>query len=99
MEVKRHIVILIGQQGNSDSNEKEGQKDIASSNHIIVQECKDSNSEIEIPETPKTLEDMGQATTNDLKELDPKTTEAPCLVYRSSLLTPKEKKEYVDLLS
>ena len=49
-------------------------------------------------ETPETLEDGGQTTVDELKELNLGTSEDPRPIYVSSLLTPKEEKEYFDLL-
>ena len=63
---------------------------MASSHHIVVQECKDLDSDIELAETPKTLEDGGQGTVGDLKELNLGTAEEPYPIYVSSLRTPKE---------
>jgi len=50
----------MSQQGSSNSNWEEGQEDVASSNHITVWECEDSNLEIELAEIPKTFEDGGK---------------------------------------
>jgi len=36
---------------------------------------------------------------DELKELNLRTSEEPLPIYVSSLLTPKEEKEYFDLLS
>ena len=74
------------------------QEEQASSNRIIVLEVNDSDVEIELAKTPETLEDGGQATVDELKELNPRTSEEPRPIYVSSLLTPKEEKEYFDLL-
>jgi len=41
----------------------------------------------------------GQATVDDLKELNLGNKEEPHLIYVSSLLTQEEEKEYFDLLS
>ena len=59
LRVKRRTVIFTDQQNNFELNKEEGQDEIAPSRHIIVRECEDSDSEIEIVETPKTLEDGG----------------------------------------
>ena len=59
LRVKRRIVIFTGQQSNPDSNKREGQDEVASSYHTMVRECEDSDLEIELAETPKTLEDGG----------------------------------------
>ena len=54
---------------------------------------------MELAETPKTLEDGGQATVDDLKELNLGTTEEPRPIYISSLLTSEEESRYFNLLS
>ena len=59
LRVKRRTVILIGQQSNPDSNKEEERGEMASSHHITGREYEDSNSETELTETPKTLEDGG----------------------------------------
>ena len=71
LRVKKRTVVLTGQQKSSDSNEKSEEEQLASSNHIIIYECddSDSDSEIELAETPKMLEDGGKAIVDDLKEL------------------------------
>ena len=58
--MKRHIVIFTSQQSNSNSNKKERQDEVTSFHHIIVREFEDSDLEIEVAETPKTLEDGGK---------------------------------------
>ena len=99
LRVKRHTMIFTGQQSTSDSNKKGEQDEVASSHHIIGQECEDLDSEMELTETPKTLEDGGQATVDDLKELNLGTTEEPRPIYISSLLTSEEESRYFNLLS
>jgi len=84
---KEAYCVLTGQQKSSDSNEKSEEEQVASSNHIIIRECDDSDSEIELAETPETLEEGGQATVDDLKELNFGTKKEPCPICVSSLLT------------
>jgi len=62
LRVKRCIVVLTSQQKSSSSNEKSEEEQVASSNHITLRECddSDSDSEIELAETPQKLEDGGQ---------------------------------------
>ena len=91
LRVKRRTVILTGQQSNPDSNEEELRREMASSHHITSREYEDSDSEMELAETPKTHEDGGQATVDDLKELNLGTTEEPCPIYVRPLLTPEEE--------
>ena len=54
--VRRCTVVFTGQPSNSDINKGDDQEKVTS-NHIIVQGHEDSETEIEIAETPKTLED------------------------------------------
>ena len=88
LRVKRCTVVLTGQQKSSNSNEKSIEEQVASSNHTKIREGDDSDSEIELIRTHETLEDKGQAATDDLKELDLGTSEEPRPIYMSSLLTP-----------
>ncbi|XP_074297818.1 uncharacterized protein LOC141628598 [Silene latifolia] len=69
-----------------------------SSYHITVEEIPDENEEVEADEAPKTLEDGGQSTVNELKELNLGTTENPRPIYNSALLTKEEEEEYYKLL-
>jgi len=100
LRVKRRTMVLTGQPKSSKSNEKPEEEQVASSNHIIICECddSDSDSEIELVECPKTLEDGGQATVDDLKELNLKIKEEPRPIYVSLMLTQEERKEYFDIL-
>ena len=86
LRVKRRTVVLTGQQKSSNSDEKSKEEQVASSNHITIRECDDSDSDSEI-EAPEKLEDGGQATVDDLKELNLGTKEQPRSIYVSSLLT------------
>jgi len=61
------------------------------SNHIIVQECEDSESEIELVESLQTRKGGGQSTIDNLKDLNLETTKEPCPIYVSSLLTIEEE--------
>jgi len=101
LRVKRHTVVLTCQQKSFISNEKSKDEQVASSNHITTRECDDLDleSEIEHAETLETLEDGGQATVDDLKELNLRTKEEAHSIYISSLLTQEAEKEYFDLLS
>jgi len=92
LRVKRHTVVSTGQRENSDSNEEADEEEVVSSNHITIHEYNDSDSEIELAETPETFDDVGQATVDDLKELNLGANEEPCPIYVSSLLTLEEEK-------
>jgi len=56
-------------------------------------------AKVEGVEAPKTLEDRGKATVEELKVLNLGTEEDPCPIYVSTMLTPEEEKEYFKLLS
>jgi len=99
LRVKRRTVVFTGQQKNSGSNEEAEEEEVISSNHITIHECDDSDSEIELAETPKTFEDGGQATVDDLKELNLGTNEEPRPIYVSSSLTLEVENQYLELLS
>jgi len=101
LRVKRRTMVLTGQQKSSNCNEKLKEEQVASSNHITIRECddSDSDSEIELAETPEMLKDGGQVTIDDLKELNLRTKEEPHPIYVSSLLTQEEEKEHFSLLS
>ncbi|KAK9732869.1 hypothetical protein RND81_04G028600 [Saponaria officinalis] len=67
--------------------------------HVTVEEYPYSDTEVEVGETPKTLEDGGQATIDDRKEINLGTDEDSRPVFVSALLTDQEQTEYVQLLS
>ena len=55
-------------------------------------------SDDEQNEAPRAIEDGGQATVDELKELNLGTSEEPRPIYMSSLLTPEEENKYFELL-
>ncbi|XP_074300093.1 uncharacterized protein LOC141631304 [Silene latifolia] len=69
-----------------------------SSYHITVEEIPDENEEGETNDDPKTLEDGGQSTVDELKELNLGTNEDPRPIYVSALLTKEEEEEYYKVL-
>ena len=77
-----------------DTNEVGKKDQVTSSNHITMYECDNSDSKIKPVQTPETLEDKGQATVNDLEELNLGTNDEPYPIYESSLLTAEEEKKY-----
>jgi len=99
LRVKRRTVVFTGQRKNSSSNKEAEEEEVVSSTHITIHECDDSDSEIELAETPKTFEDGGQAIVDDLKQLNLGTNEEPRPIYVSSALTLEEEKQYLELLS
>uniref|UniRef100_A0A803MDQ2 Integrase catalytic domain-containing protein n=1 Tax=Chenopodium quinoa TaxID=63459 RepID=A0A803MDQ2_CHEQI len=71
---------------------------LATSNHVTVSEESILDEEVEPTEAPRTLEDGGQSTVDDLKELNLGTTDEPRPIYVSAQLSPNEEKAYFDLL-
>jgi len=53
-------VVFTSQLGNFDINKGGEQEGMTFSNYITAQECEDSESEVELAETPKTLKDGGK---------------------------------------
>ena len=93
LRVKRHTVIFTGQQNYSNSNEEMDEQEAVSSNHITTYACDNLDSKIELVKTPEAFKDGGQATFDELKELDLGTNEEPRPIYVSSSLTPEEEKQ------
>jgi len=81
-------VTFTSQQNNSNSSNEPEEEEVVSSNHITAHECDNSDSKIELAETPETFEDEGQSTVDELKELNLGTNEEPRPIYVSSSLTP-----------
>ncbi|XP_074290694.1 uncharacterized protein LOC141617398 [Silene latifolia] len=109
LKARRRVLVLTGQQKNTeellpsssrpcDARNSSDLEITTSSYHIIVEEIPDENEEVEADEAPKTLEDRGQSTVDELKELNLGTTEDPRPIYISALLTKEEQEEYYKLL-
>ncbi|XP_074265755.1 uncharacterized protein LOC141588199 [Silene latifolia] len=108
LKARRRVLVLTGQSKNvepipSSSRpsgvKKPGDLEITTSSyHITVEEIPDENEEVEADEAPETLEDGGQSTVDELKELNLGTTEDPRPIYISALLTKEEQEEYYKLL-
>ena len=92
LRIKRHTVVFTSQPKNFGSNEEVEKEEVVSSNHFTIHECDDLDSEIELAETPKTFEDGGQDTVDDLKELNFGTNKEPRPFYVSASLTLEEEK-------
>uniref|UniRef100_A0A2N9HH26 Uncharacterized protein n=1 Tax=Fagus sylvatica TaxID=28930 RepID=A0A2N9HH26_FAGSY len=58
-----------------------------------------SSSDDEPDKAPHAIEDGGQATVDELKELNLGTVDEPRPIFISALLTPAEEKEYLELLT
>ena len=65
----------------------------------MIWKADDMETEAELVEALKTLEDGGQATVDELKEPNLRTNEDPYPVYVSTMLTPEEQGQYFQLLS
>jgi len=80
LRVKRRIVILTGQQKNSNSSKEAKEEEVVSFKYITAYECDNSDLEIELVETPEPFKDGGRATVDELKELNLGTNEEPRLI-------------------
>ncbi|XP_074301299.1 uncharacterized protein LOC141632675 [Silene latifolia] len=108
LKARRRVLVLTGQSKNvepipsssrpSDVKKPRDLEVTTSSYHITVEEMPDENEEVEADEAPETLEDGGQSTVDELKELNLGTTEDPRPIYVSALLTKQEEEEYYKLL-
>lgn len=99
LRVKRKLGVFTNQQSCSAAKKDEKQEEfVCSSNHITVEDNSDTNFEMETGEAPQTLEEGGQSTIDDLKELNLGTTEEPRHVFVSALLTRDEDEKYGELL-
>ncbi|XP_074296967.1 uncharacterized protein LOC141627634 [Silene latifolia] len=109
LKARRRVLVLTGQQKNTeellpsssrpcDARKSSDLEITTSSYHITVEEIPDKNEEVEADEAPETLEDGGQSTMDELKELNLGTTEDPRPIYISSLLTKEEQEEYYKFL-
>ncbi|KAM2973791.1 hypothetical protein FF1_000155 [Malus domestica] len=98
-KVKRRTIVHIGhsscQQAQRDGTEEEVQHVF----HITIQEDKeDEVPQVDVIVAPPQLKDMGQATVDDLKELNLGTNEEPKPIFVIALLSTNVIKEYYQLL-
>uniref|UniRef100_A0A2N9FNB6 Uncharacterized protein n=1 Tax=Fagus sylvatica TaxID=28930 RepID=A0A2N9FNB6_FAGSY len=66
---------------------------------VVETDSGSSSSDKEPDKAPHAIEDGGQATVDELKELNLGTTDEPRLIFISALLTPAEEKEYLEFLT
>uniref|UniRef100_A0A803MBC6 RNase H type-1 domain-containing protein n=1 Tax=Chenopodium quinoa TaxID=63459 RepID=A0A803MBC6_CHEQI len=85
--------VVFTNQNESSDHAIEEHKEIVSMNHVTAEEVTNPDEEIETDEAPKTLEDGGQATVDELKELNLGTREDPRPIYISALLTQAEEQD------
>ena len=82
-----------------DDREEDHETLVLPSCHVTAETDSESDASDDEPnEAPRAIEDGGQATVDDLKELNLGTNEEPRPIYVSSLLTPKEENKYFELL-
>ncbi|XP_075633633.1 uncharacterized protein LOC142606119 [Castanea sativa] len=92
----QYITVEVGKIVRNDQIEE-----ASSSFHITVEEGTLSDVEAtneEVDEAPSALEDEGQATVDELKEINLGTTEESRPTFISALLTPEEEEGYLKLL-
>ncbi|KAM1212301.1 hypothetical protein ACFX2G_003942 [Malus domestica] len=99
LKVKRRTIIHTGQsscQQTQGVNTEEEAQDVF---HITIQEGEeDEILEEDVITAPSQLEDGGQATVDDLKELNLGTSEEPKPIFVSALLNADEIEKYYQLL-
>ncbi|KAM0982924.1 hypothetical protein ACFX1X_016060 [Malus domestica] len=98
LKVKRRTIIHTGQsscQLAQEVNTKEEAQDVF---HITIQEGEEEILEEDIIVAPSQLEDGGQATVDDLEELNLGTSEEPKPIFVSALLSAEEIEKYYQLL-
>ncbi|KMT11045.1 hypothetical protein BVRB_5g111360 [Beta vulgaris subsp. vulgaris] len=98
LTVRGHTIVLTNQKPSIVQNEGSDEETAASCNHVTVCEAEGQDEEVETAEAPKTLEDGGQSTVDDLKELSLGTPDEPRPIFVSALLTHEEEKAYLELL-
>ena len=82
-----------------DDGEEDHETLVLPSCHVTVEtDSKSDASDDEPNEAPRAIEDGGQSTVDELRELNLGTSEEPRLIYVSSLLKPREESKYFELL-
>ncbi|KAA0046837.1 uncharacterized protein E5676_scaffold409G001100 [Cucumis melo var. makuwa] len=95
-EVKRHDVILINPE-KEDLEQGEGE---ISCHHItILEELEIETPEEDAEDVPQSLEDGGQSTADELKEVNLGTIEEPHPTFISVSLSSEEEGKYMSLLT
>ena len=96
LKVKRHDVILTNSE-KEDSEQGEGE---TSCHHItILEELEIETPEEDVEDAPQSLEDGGQSTVDELKEVNLGTIEEPCPTFISTSLSSEEEGKYMSLLT
>lgn len=95
LKVKRRTIVHTSQ----SLAHNEQIEEVSSSFHITIEEDTISDAEDEeVEEAPPALEDGGQATVDELKEVNLGTAKEPRPTFINALLTPEEEEEYLKLL-
>ena len=82
-----------------DDGEEDHETLVLPSCYVIVKTDFESDASDDEPnEAPPAIEDGGQATIDELKELNLGNDKEPHPIYVSSLLTPEEESKYFELL-
>ncbi|KAG8362947.1 hypothetical protein BUALT_BualtUnG0020600 [Buddleja alternifolia] len=98
VKVKQRI-ISNSRRSNENNPDEDEVEVIISSNYTAVDEDSDPEaSNDEIQEAPPQLEDGGQATVDELKELNLGTKDEPRPIFVSALLSPEEEDQYHKIL-
>ncbi|KAA0055891.1 uncharacterized protein E6C27_scaffold438G00090 [Cucumis melo var. makuwa] len=95
LKVKRHDVVFT----RPEDNELEDEVDVAGYCHVIIEETSDHDIfEEDVEAAPLSLEDGGQSTIDELKEVNLGTKEEPRPTFISTQLSENDENEYVNLL-
>ena len=96
LKVKRHDIIIT----RPKENDPEDEEDATNCCHVTVEEASEPEVlEEEAEEAPSPLEDGGQSTIDELKEVNLGTIEEPRPTFISAQLTAEEEREYVSVLT
>ncbi|KAM2690737.1 hypothetical protein EV1_043866 [Malus domestica] len=99
LKVKRRTIIHTGQSSCQLAREVNTEEEAQDIFHITIQEGEEDESlEEDVIAAPSQLEDGGQATVDDLKELNLGTSEEPKPIFVSALLSAGEIEKYYQLL-
>ncbi|KAL2941826.1 Sal-like protein 4 [Bienertia sinuspersici] len=99
LTMKGRTVVMTNQPDNTEQEKEGNVESVVASNHITVCEVSTpEDEEVETSEAPESLEDGGQATVDELKELNLGTKGEPRPVYVSALLSQEEEDAYFNLL-
>ncbi|KAM1017905.1 hypothetical protein ACFX2A_048411 [Malus domestica] len=100
LKVKRRTIIHTGQSSCRPAQEDDTEEEFQDVFHITIQESgEDEIPEEDVAAAPPQLEDGGQSTVDDLKELNLGTKDEQKPIFVSALLSADEVDEYYQLLS